>query len=343
MNKKSDKAFITLGNQTIGFDENRTINLPIAQLYTDTPVNLPVRVITGAKQGPVIFISGAVHGDEIIGVEVIRRLLHHPAVKKLELGGIIAVPILNLFGFLLNSRYLPDRRDLNRSFPGSSGGSLASRIAHLFMTDVVENCTHGIDIHAGSFYRENLPQIRANISDPETAEMAKAFAAPVVIGSNLRDGSLRQAATEKNIKMLVYEAGEALRFDEEAAKVGVNGILGVLSHLGIIQRPADLPEREPRMITKHTTWVRAPRGGILWNRLPLGMEVKKDYILAMVSDPFGNEVTPIKSPENGLIIGRANLPTTNEGDGLFHLATLGKTKSEAEPPVDPAQTMVQPD
>lgn len=331
--KKTDKTpyLFKLGGKKIGFSQHLTLSLPVAELYTDTPIKMPVKIATGAEKGPVLFITGAVHGDEIIGVEVIRRLLQHPVMYKIQRGAIIALPILNLFGFLLNSRYLPDRRDLNRSFPGSPSGSLASRMAHLFSSQIMSVATHGIDIHAGSFYRENLPQIRANTNDDETATMARAFAAPVIINSDVRDGSLREAASDKNIKILVYEAGEALRFDEKAAQLGVDGIISVMTSLGMVDTLPDHPVRPTSLICRHTLWVRAPRGGILWDRLPLGTEVRKGDVLAMISDPFGEDAEPILSPENGLIIGRSNLPTANEGDGLFHIATFGKTpKNEAD-------------
>ncbi len=343
----TSKHCIIIGGQSIGFGQTVSLKLPVADLFTDSPVDLPVRVLTGKKPGPVLFISGAVHGDEIIGVEVIRRLLQSPRIKKINKGALILVPIVNLFGFLLNSRYLPDRRDLNRSFPGSAGGSLASRIAYIMMSEIIKKSTHGIDIHSGSFYRENLPQIRADISCADTAAMAQAFGANITINSDIREGSLREAAHDKNVKILVYEAGEALRFDETSAMIGMQGVLGVMEHLGMI--PAD-PLRETANVppASHTVWVRAPRGGMLWDRAALGAEVKAGDILAYISDPFGDDPIPILSPENGILVGRSNLPTTNEGDGLFHIAILGnrvpKNKPEPVANTDPKENaLAHPD
>lgn len=342
--KKVKKTALTIGGKNVGFGETVTVELDVANLFTDTPMHLPVRVIAGKKPGPVLFVSGTVHGDELIGVEVVRRLVASPRLKNLKSGVLILLPILNMFGFILNSRYLQDRRDLNRAFPGSAGGSLASRVAHLFMTEVVAKSTHGIDIHSGSFYRENLPQIRAAATDPEIMSMAEAFGASVIINGEIRDGSLREAATNKGIKMLVYEAGEALRFDETSAIVGVNGVFGVMENLGMVDPPEVPRETVKPYVMKNTTWVRAPRAGILFDRAPLGMEVKPGDILAQISDPFGDDPIPILSPESGLLIGRSNLPTANEGDGLFHIATFNKVakpKPEVVADIPPPATLHQ--
>ncbi len=329
--KTNADVIVRIAGQNIAPQSCVTVNLNVGKLYTDTPLHMPVRIFTGKKKGPVLFVSGGVHGDEIIGVDVIRRLIKETRISKIKKGALILLPILNVFGFLLNSRYLPDRRDLNRTFPGSPGGSMASRIANIFMNEIVANATHGIDIHAGSFYRENLQQIRAHSEDKETLAMAEAFGAPVILHSDLRDGSLREASTSKGVKMLVYEAGEALRFDENASVTGVNGIIGVMQYLGMIEKST--PQKtKPPFIAKSAVWVRAPRGGVLWDRVKLGSEVTAGQILAYVSDPFGDDPIPVLSPENGLLIGCSNLATANEGDGLFHIATATKTSGKDKSP-----------
>ena len=187
---------------TINAGMRTTIDLPAARLYTHAPMSIPVHVICGKQTGPRLFLSAAIHGDEINGVEIIRRLLKLPVLKKLK-GTLIAVPMVNVHGLLNHSRYLPDRRDLNRSFPGSEKGPLASRLANLFMKEIVEKSTHGIDIHTGAIHRSNLPQIRANLENEETEILARAFDVPVIISSNVRDGSLREAAAEYGIPMLL--------------------------------------------------------------------------------------------------------------------------------------------
>ncbi|EDN66333.1 Succinylglutamate desuccinylase/aspartoacylase [Beggiatoa sp. PS] len=214
-------------------DSRILFDLPVADLYTHTPLSLPVQVINGKKKGPRLFVSAAIHGDELNGVEIIRRLLMRSALRKLQ-GTLIAIPIVNIYGLLNHSRYLPDRRDLNRSFPGSEQGSLAARLAHQFMTKIVAHCTHGIDLHTGALHRANLPQIRANLDVPETEDLARAFGVPVILNSTLRDGSLREAAAERGIPMLLYEAGEALRFDELSIRAGVRGIIAVMRTLGML-------------------------------------------------------------------------------------------------------------
>ncbi|HSG06703.1 MAG TPA: succinylglutamate desuccinylase/aspartoacylase family protein, partial [Nitrospiria bacterium] len=203
----------TLGGCTLKRGERKRVTLEIARLYDFTETGIPIEVIHGRRPGPVLFICGAIHGDEINGVEIIKRLLGHKSLKKIR-GTLIAVPIVNVFGFNTKSRYLPDRRDLNRSFPGSKDGSLASQLAHTFMQEVVSKSTHGIDLHTGAVPRSNLPQVRAFLKDPETERLARAFRVPVIINSNFRDGSLREAARERGIPMLLYEGGEALRFNE---------------------------------------------------------------------------------------------------------------------------------
>lgn len=303
-----------------------SIELPAGRLYTHAPMFIPVHVISGKLNGPRLFLSAAIHGDEINGVEIIRRLLKLPALKKLR-GTIIAIPVVNVHGFINHSRYLPDRRDLNRTFPGSEKGSLAARMANLFMTEIVEKSTHGIDLHTGAIHRSNLPQVRANLGDEETERLAMAFDVPVVISSTLRDGSLREAAAECGIPMLLYEAGEALRFDEISIRAGVKGITNVMRELGML--PAGSPKSKKHMdpvVAHSSSWVRAPETGILRAMIPLGAKVQKGALMGIVSDPFGEDEAEIITPFSGIVIGRTNLPLVNEGDALYHVARFDDIK-----------------
>lgn len=305
-----------------------TLDLPVGKLYTHTPISMPVHVVHSRRPGPSLFVCAAIHGDEINGVEIIRRLIKLPALKQLH-GTLIAVPIVNVHGFINHSRYLPDRRDLNRVFPGSDTGSLAARLANIFMREIVANSTHGIDIHTGALHRNNLPQIRANLSDPETERLARVFGTPVIISSSLRDGSLREAAAEAGIPMLLYEAGEALRFDEAGIRAGVRGITEVMRSLGMLpasRRP--IHTIEP-VITDTTYWVRAASSGILRPMARLGGQVEKGSLLGIISDPFGEKELQVISPYNGIIIGRTYLPLVNEGDGLFHIARFKEHNAAA--------------
>jgi len=297
-----------------------TIDLPTGRMYTHAPMSMPVHVISGKKAGPRLFLSAAIHGDEINGIEIIRRLLKLPVLKRIN-GTIIAVPMVNVHGIINHSRYLPDRRDLNRSFPGTEKGPLASRLAHLFMQQIVEQSTHGIDLHTGAVHRSNLPQIRANLDDEETARLANAFDVPVIISSNLRDGSLRESAAEYGIPMLLYEAGEALRFDEVSIRAGVQGIINVMRELEMLPAKKKPPKKKfESVVARSSAWVRAPDSGILRAMVGLGSRVQKNTLLGVVADPFGDLEVNVITPYSGIVIGRTNLPLVNEGDALYHIA-----------------------
>jgi len=324
---------ITINGVTVKAGTHTTIDLPVGRLYTHTPMTIPVHVVNGKRPGARLFISAAIHGDEINGVEIIRRLLKLPALKRLT-GTIIAVPIVNIHGLINHSRYLPDRRDLNRSFPGTETGSLAGRLAHLFMQEIVAQSTHGIDLHTGAVHRSNLPQIRANMDEEETERLARAFQVPVIISSTLRDGSLREAAAEHGIPMLLYEAGEALRFDEVSIRAGVHGIVNVMRELEML--PASRSKSRKlieAVVARSSSWVRAPDSGILRAMVPLGGRIKKGTLLGVVADPFGETEKQITASFSGIVIGRTNLPLVNEGDALFHIARFEHI-SEASSTVD---------
>lgn len=304
-----------------------SVTLPVSALPDHTAVGLNVEVIHGKREGPVMFVSAAVHGDEVIGVEIVRRLLRTPQLSALR-GTLLVVPVVNSFGFLARSRYLPDRRDLNRCFPGSSSGSLGSRLAHIFLNDVVLRCDFGIDLHSAAEHRTNLPQIRVTPRDETTARMARAFGAPVILTSSLRDGSLRGEAAERGTPVLLYEAGEGLRFDEFGVRVGVAGILRVMRDEGMLAAKGIAKARTPSLICRASTWLRAPVGGLLRTFRAEGEIVEQGEVLAAVSDPAGDVETELLAPSSGILIGRAVLPVVNEGDAVFHLAALSPTANE---------------
>ena len=314
----------------VGAGERRSIDLPLPRLYTHTAVAMPLHVVNGKRSGPSLFVCAAVHGDEINGVEIIRRLLKAPALRHLQ-GTLIAVPVVNVYGFVGQSRYLPDRRELNRSFPGSERGSMAARLARLFMEEVVDRSSHGIDLHTGALHRDNLPQVRACIDDHAATErLARAFGTPVIINANVRDGSLRQAVLELGIPMLLYEAGEALRFGEVPIRAGVRGIIGVMREIGMLKkRTLRRPPPEP-FVARSTLWVRAPQSGILRSITILGTRVKKGDRLGVVADPFGEREEDVLATVSGLVIGRTNLPLVNEGEALFHIARMEKLDQAAQ-------------
>ncbi len=318
---------ITVGDITVQPGERATIDLPIAQLYTHTEMSLPVHVVHGKKDGPVLFVSAAIHGDEINGVEIVRRLLKLKLLNNLK-GTLIAIPIVNVYGFINRSRYLPDRRDLNRSFPGSYSGSLASHLARLFMDEIVAKCSHGIDIHSGSGHRINLPQIRATLDDPEVERLANAFGAPVIVNARLRDNSLREAVIDKGIPMLLFEGGESLRFNEHPIAIGLKGVVSVMRALGMLPAKTRKKMVQP-VIVKATSWVRANKSGIIHSAVPLGSVVKKNQVMAYIIDPIGDNEEKLLAPFEGIVIGCLNLPLVHKGDAIFHLAS-GQSRQDLE-------------
>lgn len=326
--KHGDFSFL---GETIPPSSRRVIELEAAKLYTDSPLSIPIEVLHGASPGPVLMINAAIHGDELNGVEIIRQLLNTLDEKKLK-GTVIAVPIVNVFGFIHKSRYLPDRRDLNRCFPGSEKGSLASRMAYTFFSKVAERCDYILDLHTGAIHRTNLPQIRADLSNSETLRIAQAFATPVIIDSPLRDGSLRSEAEKQQIPVLTYEAGEALRFDPIAINAGIIGIKRVMQSIGILR-----PSRKKipnSIIAKSTSWLRAEADGILRTLVSLGDKVEKGQVLAYINSPLGKLEVEIRANKSGIVIGQQTLPLVNEGDAVFHLAYFHKADDLIEQVVE---------
>lgn len=311
---------LVIGEYEIKPGESKRIELPVAKLYTDTDISLPVQIFRGRKDGPTMFVSAAVHGDELNGIEIIRRLINHKSFKVTH-GTVIAVPMVNVYGVVNQSRYMPDRRDLNRCFPGSAKGSLAGRVAHIFLNEIVKHCDYGIDLHTGAIHRTNLPQIRANLSDEETATLAKEFGVAVLLNSDLRDGSLRESAVEHGTKILLYEAGEALRFDELSIRAGVKGVMNILSHLGMTRKRRTRKVFEP-FIAYSSSWVRANASGIVRNLVHIGDQVKRGDVLAEIGTPFGDVVGLVKASRSGIVIGKQNIPLVQEGEAMFNVANF---------------------
>jgi predicted deacylase len=297
----------------------REIELLGARLPTGTPLSIPVRIVHGRKEGPVLWISACLHGDEISGLEIVRQVLQRVDPGRLR-GTLLAVPIVNAYGFLQQSRYLPDGRDLNRSFPGSARGSLAARLAHLFVREIVDRSTHGIDLHTATRHRSNLAQVRADLDDPTTRAFAEAFGAPVALHSRTRDGSLRESAARRGKPVLVFEGGEALRFDPEVIRIGTQGVLQAMDQLGMLQRKRRL--QTTQLVARRSEWLRAPRSGILRLTTRIGAEVEPGQVLGEVSDPFGENAAALRAPARGLVIGQALLPTVHQGDAVLHVASF---------------------
>ena len=299
---------------------NVTINLELPKLY-HSPMDLPIRVIRGKKDGPIMFISAAIHGDELNGIEIIRRFRKLDILKRLK-GTIVLIPIVNIYGVMTLSRYMPDRRDLNRSFPGTKKGSLASRVAKVFFDEIVSKCDFGIDLHTAAIHKSNLPQIRTNLDNEFTYNLAKVFEAPIVLHSELRDGSLRAEAQEKGIPVLLYEAGEALRFDETSIRIGVKGIVNILRELDMLPAVTKKKKFKNPIITRSSQWIRSTESGVIRTIKALGDMVQEGEIIAYVDEPLGDESFEIKAIFDGVIIGKSEIPLIQEGDAIFHIAQL---------------------
>lgn len=288
-----------------------------------------IEVINGDRPGPTLLVCAAIHGDELNGVEVIRRLRSLRVLNRIA-GTLVLVPVVNLFGFIHQSRYLPDRRDLNRCFPGSEQGSLASRLGNMFFKEVVEKVTHIIDLHTGAVNRDNLPQVRAALNQPGVSEMAHGFSIPVIIDSGLIEHSLRCEASALQIPVITYEAGEALRLYERSIVTGVRGIVNVMRTLGMLPAGrAKAAEAEP-FIASSTSWFRSPLDGVFRPLVKLGRRVNKGDVLGAVSSPFTGEEKALVASRVGIIICIHKLPLVNEGDALFHIASFGETLAVAE-------------
>lgn len=312
--------------------EKAFIDLPLPPLYTHESLSMPVHVINGKHDGPRLFVTAAMHGDEINGVDIIRRLLKQDDINPNDIHGtLIAIPVVNVYGFITKSRYLPDRRDLNRSFPGSSAGSMASRLAHLFINEIAKQCTHGIDLHTAAEGRENLPQIRASLRSKEIKKMACAFGAPVVKhNEQFLEGSMREAVDKLGIPVLLYEAGEALRFDELSIRAGVDGIINVMRSIKMLPNFQKCSLDKQPSLTHSSKWERAIHSGILRTVTPLGERVKKGDLLGIISDPFGEKEEQILSSTEGIVIGKSTLPLVYEGEALYHIAHFDAPKSIAQ-------------
>lgn len=279
----------------------------------------PLLVVAGAQDGAIVCLTGGIHGDELNGVEVVRRSLAKAKPAALR-GTLIGVPIVNLAAFRRGSRYLPDRRDLNRFFPGNARGSSAARLARTLF-DVIRHCDALVDVHSGSFHRTNLPQVRGDLRKPEVLKLAKAFGSEIAVQNEGRPGTLRRAATDAGIPAIAYEAGEPMRFQADAIDRGVAGVQLLLASLALLPEPA--ADRTAPAIYFRSRWVRADDGGILSARVQLGDVVKPNQVLGTVFDPISNRKSKIHAPEAGRVIGVAVDQLVMPGYAAFHLATKG--------------------
>jgi uncharacterized protein len=294
------------------------IDIAIARLPTHTLIDLPVFIKRSKQEGPVVLISGGVHGDEINGIVTVKRMLEEDMFEPVK-GTLIFIPLVNVYGFLSNSRTFPDGRDLNRSFPGSNKGSLASQIAHIITTEIIPHIDYGIDMHTGGRMLSNYPQIRVDFKDKRGVDLAKAFGAHFTINSPHIDKSFRKEAYKNKKHILVYEGGESMRLDDISVDEAIAGTRRLLRYLGMIEGDMTLKES---LVIQESSWTRAKVSGIFIPTVRLGEQVKKGQMLAKISDPYGQVKVPVKSTVNGYVVGLNNLPVVNAGDALVHIGKV---------------------
>ena len=297
-------------------NERKTLPWTAGQSFDGSQIETPVTVIRGANAGPTLCLTAAVHGDELNGVEIVRRVMAGIDPEELS-GSLIGVPIVNMLGFARGSRYLPDRRDLNRYFPGQPNGSFASRIAHLFFSNIIKHCDALVDFHTGSFKRTNLPQLRADLSVPAIMAFIEHFGATAVLNKVAAPGTLRGAATAAGIPTVAFELGEPVTLQLRNVEFGVKAVDTLLDKLGMVERFRLWSEPQP--VFYRSRWVRAYHGGMLTSTVNVGKSVLKDDVLGLVTNPLTNEVSVIHSPFDGRLLGRALNQFVLPGFAIFHI------------------------
>lgn len=322
---------LNINGQVVRHGERKLIDLQVGVLTTHVPVTMRAWVIRGKTDGPTLMVTGCIHGDEINGTEIIRRLVNSPSLKRGFKGTLIAVPIVNVPAFSNRSRYLPDRRDLNRLFPGSPKGSLGGRLAYVLSSELLPHCDAVVDLHTGAVNRVNLPQVRVTAEDEKSLEIAQAFGSPVTLMAATREGTIRAACNAAGIPVILYESGEALRLDKSSIRFGKRGVLAVMRHMGMLPKRPAAAKKSARhaVLCEKGYWERAQVGGIFTPLMALGKAVKKGDLLGFVADPLGDYEQEVIATQTGILIGRTNEGQADEGDALFHIA-LAKFPGRAE-------------
>lgn len=311
-------------NTAIGLGESKVLNLNIAKLHTRTSLAVPIIIERGKEDGPCVLLTGGIHGDEINGVEIVRQFIAK-GYHKPQRGTIICIPVINVFGFLNQNREFPDGRDLNRFFPGSKRGSLASRFAYYIIKEVVPHIDYCMDFHTGGAARFNYSQIRLDADCLETLNLAKVFGTKFIVDAENRDRSFRKTLASMGKKVLLFEGGKSMHLDRVVTRVGLNGILSVLQHLGMrdfrgeLAGFAHLYVNKPILI-KESTWIRAKHSGMFRTVVKLGSKVQVGDKIGSISDPYGDFEVAVKATCNGYIICANHAPIVNQGDALIHIS-----------------------
>ena len=317
---KNNKVIELLGESILP-GKSKTIEVEIAKLHSMTKLKIPVIIERSKIDGPTVLLSACLHGDEINGTEIVRQIIRKK-INKPKRGTIICIPIINIFGFINQTREFPDKRDLNRVFPGSKNGSLASRFAHFLVTEIIPKVDYAIDFHAGGASRFNAPQIRIVPNNPELKELAAVFNAPFTLFSKNITGSFRNTSTKLGVKMLLFEGGKSLDLNEMVTQEGIEGTMRFLKHLDMLN-----PKRELNVFCEKTifieksNWIRANFSGMFHGLVKIGSFVKKGEVLAMISDPYGKVEHKLRAPNDGYIINVNDAPIVYQGDAVFHIST----------------------
>lgn len=318
-----------LGGTLIEPGDVREVHLPVTEAANSRPVLLPITIIRGPKEGPTLFLTAAVHGDELNGTAILRELLERIKPAKLS-GTLIIIPIVNIMSFVTQSRYLPDRRDLNRVFPGRARGNMAQRFAFRLFEEVIRLSDFGIDLHTAAEGRENFPHIRGDLSNAKVRELARAFSPYVILDDIGRPGTLRRAATERGIPSIVFEGGTANKFERSIVQGGVAGIERLLVKMGMLRKKLKKKKRGFQVIVRKAQWIRAERGGILELKTAPGGLVYRGEPIAEISNPFGRDVHVVPSPITGIVIGVTTSPVATPGTPIIHVVELQKTLATVE-------------
>ncbi len=308
---------IVIDGEVVKPGETRYLELNVARLPSGTPIDMPVHVIRSKEPGPTVLLSGGMHGDEVNGIEIVRKFLSKEFAEKLKRGSIVAMPIINVYGFINFSREVPDGKDINRSFPGKEDGSLASMVAYMMTNHILPVIDFGIDFHTGGASRTNYPQIRYEEGDKTAEKIAGAFHAPFTLNSNVIKGSFRETANEMGKSVVVFEGGETLRIDPKTVEVGIEGIQRVLHHFGMLNKAPKPPTST--LFFKESHWVRAEVSGLFRHKKESGKKVKEGQTIGYISSPTNDYSVKVKSPYDGYIIGHNNFPLIHKGDALFHI------------------------
>ncbi len=319
MDVAEENRDIIIGKEAVLPGEKKLLKISIDRLPTGTLIDIPIYVFNARKPGPTILIQAGLHGDEINGIEIVRRMLQQKRfnIKK---GAVIAVPILNIFGFIHFSRDVPDGKDVNRSFPGKKTGSMASRIAYHYTSQILNQIDFGIDLHTGGAQRHNYPQTRYTLEDEQSKNLAEIFRAPFTFHSKLISGSFRKAAYRMGKPSIVFEAGESMRFDDYAIMEGMQGILNVLKHFGMISKiEPTYVERHDSFLLSDRRWLRAPTAGMFIPEIVNGSQVEKGQELGLITDTYARRKRRIKAPFDGHILCINHQAVVNQGDALFHI------------------------